>query len=109
MGQDCPLTLKSEEECKKAAKEVYAGLRRAKVTYGGIKKSKDSLPRGCIFDERIPFQPLVYWNLNGKNKSQNKKIRTMCKNAPYSNLNPDPLSRSGKSTCYCNLQAVIYV
>ena len=109
MGQDCPLKLTSEEECKKAAKEVYAGLKRAKVTYGRIKMSEASLPRGCIFDERVPFLPYVYWNMKGKHKSQNKNIRTMCKSAPYSNLNPDPLSQIGKFNIHCNFQAVIYV
>ena len=97
MGKECNFKLKSEVECQKAANELYAASRIANATYGGIKASKHFFPRGCIFDDRNPFQPYVYWNIKGTNKSQNKKIRTICKNAPYNNLNPDPLSRSSKS------------
>ena len=89
IGKRCNFNIVSEKGCRDAAKQIYGGRKTSNPTYAIL--NKERYPRGCIFNGKNPFQPVVHWNPEGKVESLDKQIQTICKNAPYKKSNPKTL------------------
>ena len=71
-GESCKDPIKTMQACKKSTESLEG------VTYAEAKGDGKQLPHGCVLDEVTPGKAYVYWNENGRVKSFDPYLKTIC-------------------------------